>query len=78
MVDSYIDNALDEVKKIPWSTDESTTKIINNFQEELIKGWEEIANHKKKIKMADRFQYSWGIVEACECNELADDSADEI
>ena len=67
-VDSHMDNALDELKKIPRSSDEKTTKIMDNVQEELEKGREEIADRQKKIKMADRSEYSWGMVEAsCLC-----------
>ena len=77
MVDSHISNALDELKKIPWSTDQNTAKIMDNIQEELTKGWEEIANHHKKLKMADSSEYSWGMVEAYKCDELVDDSTDE-
>ena len=54
VVDSHICNTLDKLKKIPWSTDQNTAKIMDNIQEELTKGWEEIANHQKKLKMADR------------------------
>ena len=62
MVDSHIDNTLDELKKLPRSTDENITKIMNNIQEELTKGREGIANCQK-IKMADRYENSWGMVE---------------
>ena len=75
VVDSHIDNALDELK-LPWSTDENTANIMDNIQEELIKGREEIADHQK-IKMADRSEYSWGMVEAYKLDELEDDSVDE-
>ena len=75
VVDSHIDNALDELK-LPRSTDENTANIMDNIQEQLIKGREEIADHQK-IKMADRSEYSWGIVEAYERDELEDDSVDE-
>ena len=77
VVDSHISNTLYELKKIPWSTDQNTAKIMDNIQEELTKGWEEIANHQKKLKMADRSEYSWGMVEAYKCDELVDDSTDE-
>ena len=77
VVDSHLDNTLDEIKKLPRSTDENATKIMENIQEELTKGREEIADCQKKIKMADRSEYSWGMVEAYERDELADDSADE-
>ena len=50
---------------------------MDEVQEELTKGRDEIADQQKKIKMADRSNYSWGMVEAYECDELADDSADE-
>ena len=76
-VDNHLDNALDELKKMPRPTDEKTSKIVDNVQEELAKGREEIADRQKKIKMADRSEYSWGMVEAYERDELADDSADE-
>ena len=36
VVDSHLDNALDEIKKLPRSTDENTTKIMENIQEEPI------------------------------------------
>ena len=49
---------------------------MDNIQEELTKGQEKIANYQK-IKMADRYEYSWGMMEAYEYDELADDSADE-
>ena len=75
-MDSHIDNTLNELKKLPQSTDENITKIMNNIQEELTKGWEGIAN-SQKIKMADRSENSWGMVEAYERDELVDDSADE-
>ena len=35
VVDSHLDNALDEIKKLPRSTDENTAKIMENIQEEL-------------------------------------------
>ena len=76
-MDSHLDNALDEIKKLPRSTDENTAKIMENIQEEISKGREEIADRQKKIKMVDRSEYSWGMVEAYECDELVDDSADE-
>ena len=76
-MDSHLDNALDELKKIPQSTDEKTSKIVDKVQEELTKGRDEIADRQKKIKMADRSDYSWGMVEAYEQDELADNSADE-
>ena len=75
VMDSHIDNALDKLK-LPWSTDENTAKIMDNIQEELTKGREEIADHQK-IKMADRSEYSWGMVEVYERDELEGDSADE-
>ena len=62
-MDNHIDNALDELKKMPRPTNEKTSKIVDNVQEELAKGREEIADHQKKIKMADRSEYSWGMVE---------------
>ena len=74
---SHIDNALDELEKLPPATDDKTAKIVENVREELTQGREEIANRQKKIKMADRSEYSWGMVEAYERDELADDSADE-
>ena len=76
-VDNHLDNALDELKKMPRPTDEKTSKIMDNVQEGLAKGREEIADRQKKIKMTDRSEYSWGMVEAYERNELEDDSADE-
>ena len=76
VVDSHLDNTLDELKKTLWSTDENTAKIMDNIQEELTNGQEEIADCQK-IKMADRSEYSWGTVEARKHNELVDDSADE-
>ena len=74
---SHIDNALDELEKLPPATDDKTAKIMENVREELTQDREEIADHQKKIKMADRSEYSWGMVEAYERDELADDSADE-
>ena len=50
---------------------------MDKVQEELTKGWDEIADHQKKMKMADRSDYSWGMVEVYERDELADNSADE-
>ena len=57
VVDSHIDNALDEIKKLPRSKDQNTAVIMENIQE-LTKGREEIADRPKKIKMADRSEYS--------------------
>ena len=65
-VDNHIDNTLDELKKMPPTTDEKTAKIVKSVREELNKGREEIADRQKKIKMADRSEYSWGMVEAYE------------
>ena len=48
-VDSHMDNALDELK-IPRSSDEKTAKIMDNVQEELEKGREEIADRQKRLK----------------------------
>ena len=76
VVDSHIDNALDEIKKLPGSKYQNTAMIMENIQE-LTKGREEIADRQKKIKMADRSEYSWGMVKVYKRNELADNSADE-
>ena len=45
---------------------------MDSVQEQLTKAQEEIANCQK-IKMANRSEYIWGIVEAYECDELADE-----
>ena len=50
---------------------------MDKVQEELTKGRDEIADCQKRIKMADRSDYSWGMVEAYEHDELADNLADE-
>ena len=76
-IDNHLDNTLDKLKRIPRPADEKTSKIMDEVQEELTKGRDEIADRQKKIKMADRSDYSWGMVEAYERDELADDSADE-
>ena len=57
MVDSHVDNALDEIKKLPRSKDQNTAVIMENIQE-LTKGQEEIADRQKKIKMVHRSEYS--------------------
>ena len=62
-MDNYIDNTLDKLKKSRLS-DKKSAKIVENVQKELTKGQEEIADHQKKIKMADKSKYSWGMVEA--------------
>ena len=74
VMDSYIHNALDELKEILQSSDEKTAEIMDNVHKELEKGQEEIADCQKNIKMADRSEYSWGMVEL---NEIAEDSLDE-
>ena len=58
---SHIDNALDELEKLPPATDDKTAKIVENVREELTQGREEISNHQKKIKMADRSGDGGGI-----------------
>jgi len=75
--DNHIDNALDELKKMPPTTDEKIAKIVESVREQLNKGREEISDRQKKIEMADGSKYSWGMVEAYERDELAVDSADE-
>ena len=50
---------------------------MDKVQEKLTKGQDQIADRQRKIKMADRSDYSWGMVEAYERDELADNSADE-
>ena len=47
---------------------------MDSVQEELTKARKEIANCQK-IKTANRSEYIWGMVEAYECDELADDSS---
>ena len=76
-MDSHIDNTLNELKKILRTSNKTIDKIMDNIQEELEKGRKELADHQKNIKMADRSKYSWGMVEAYERDELADDSVDE-
>ena len=77
VMNSHLDNALNKLKKIPQPTDEKTSKIVDKVQEELTKGRDEIADCQKKIKMADRSDYCWGMVEAYERDELADNLANE-
>ena len=52
-------------------------KLLDSVKDELDKGAKEIAAHQKKIRIADRSEFSWATVEAYESDDLADDSADE-
>ena len=49
-MDSHLDNALDELKKIPQPTDEKTSKIVDKVQEELTKGRDEIADRQNWVR----------------------------
>ena len=42
-------------------------------EEELKEGHAKIADWQKKVKMAGRAKFSWGIVEVYESNDLASD-----
>ena len=42
-------------------------------KEELDKGVKQLVTHQKKIRMADRSDFSWATVEAYESDDLADE-----
>ena len=77
IVDNHLDAAMEELQKVPKPTDDKAARALANMEEELKKGRAEIADRQKKIKMADRSEFSWGVVEAYESDDLASDSADE-
>ena len=52
-------------------------KLLDSVQDELDKGEKEIAACQKKIRIANRSEFSWATVEAYESDDLADDSADK-
>ena len=76
-MDNHLDAAMEELQKVPKPTDDKAARALANMEEELKKGRAEIADRQKKIKMADRSEFSWGVVEAYESDDLASDSADE-
>ena len=52
-------------------------KALENLKTELQEGSQEITAHQKRIKVADRSDFGWAVVEAYDGNELVEDSADE-
>ena len=75
-VSSHIDTAREALAKVG-TVPASTAKHLEVVREELDKGAKQIATRQKKIRMADRSEFSWATVEAYESDDLADDSADE-
>ena len=75
-VSSHIDTAREALAKVG-TMPASTAKHLEVVREELDKGAKQIATRQKKIRMADRSEFSWATVEAYESDDLADDSADE-
>ena len=76
-VDNHLDITMEELQKVPKPTDDKAARALANMEEELKKGRAKIADQQKKIKMADRSEFSWGVVEAYESDDLASNSADE-
>ena len=72
-----MNTALEELKQVPKPSDKNTAKTFANIEKELSEGRLAIADQQKKIRMADRLEFSWGMEEAYKWDELADDSADE-
>lgn len=74
----HIDTAKEELAKVGTGTVQpATAKLLDTVRDELDKGAKEIAARQKKIRIADRSEFSWATVEAYESDNLADDSADE-
>jgi len=74
-MEDHIGRALTKATKLP-ATD-ATGKTIETLQEELRAGMRAITNRQKLIKIADRSEFSWAVVEAYESDNLASDSEDE-
>ena len=52
-------------------------KVLDKLKTELHEGSQEIAARQKQIKVADRSDFGWAVVEAYDSNELAKNSEDE-
>ena len=63
------------VKIIPSS--ETGAKSLEKLKGELHQGSQAIAARQKRIKVADRSDYGWTVVEANDSDELAENSEDE-
>ena len=64
IVDNHLNSAMEELQKVLKPMDDKVARAFANMEEELKKVQAEIADRQKKIKMADRSEFSWGVVEA--------------
>ena len=76
-MDNRFENALGELWKIPVSEESEVSTVITAACVELTEGRVDIAHRQKRIKIADRSEYSWMTVELYKHDELVSDSADE-
>ena len=70
-VESAVTEAQTELEGIP------TSPAINRAQEALKRGIKLLAERQKLIKLADRSEFGWSVVEEYTADELAVDSDDE-
>ena len=75
-INEHIQKAREEAVKIVPSS-ETGAKSLEKLKAELHQGSQAIAAHQKQIKVADRSDYGWAVVEAYDSNELAENSEDE-
>ena len=75
-IDEHIQKAREEAVKIIPSS-ETGAKSLEKLKAKLHQGSQAIAARQKRIKVADRSDYGWAVVETYDSDELAENSEDE-
>ena len=73
-IDEAMERAETELDAMPSS---SSTAALDRAKEALAEGRKQLAERQKLIKIADRSDLGWAVVEEYTADELADDSGDE-
>ena len=72
-----VDEAVAEAELHIEEAGPSTAPALERAKEALKKGRQFLAERQKLIKVADRSEHGWGVVQEYTANELAEDSGDE-
>ena len=66
-----VDEAVAEAELLIEEAGPSTAPALERAKEALKKGWQFLAERQKLIKVADRSEHGWGVVQECTADELA-------
>ena len=75
--DAKVDEAVAESEHQIEEAGPSTAPALEHAKEALKKGRQFISDRQKLVKIADRAEHGWGVVQEYTADELAEDSGDE-